>query len=193
MNPGNFLAKLESVVTGRGIKRVIGGVDINSIRDADGTILTAATEPSREALETSFIGLVVSSSQTDLGTLTFTVPRDYDATVDKMRIRFLVNSGGTTDAPILDAAIYCKKPGVALSADLNPTASAAIPKTSATTGAAWREIVVGGEGLEPGDALTCVFSTGAHTSDAVNIYALEVAYIGDIAYFEESERNDWAD
>lgn len=193
MNPGNFLQKLEAVVTGNGIKRTIPGLDINSIRDADGTILTAATEPSREALETSFIGLVVSSSQTDLGTLSFAVPRDYDATVDKLRIRFLVNSGGTTDEPILDAAIYVKKPGTALSSDLNPTASAAIPKTSSTTGAAWREIKVEGEGLEPGDALTCVFSTGAHTSDAVNVYAVEVAYIGDIVYYEEGERNDWAD
>ena len=192
MNPATFCSNMQRVVTGIGFKRSVPGIDLNSIRDADGTILTALTEPSREAAETYFYSaLVVSASQTDLGTLAFMVPRDYDATVDKMRIRFLVNSGGTTDAPILDAAIYVKKPGTALSSDVNPTASAAIPKTSATTGAAWREIKVEGEGLAPNDAVCCVLSTGAHTTDTVVVYALEVAYIGDLAYYEEDERNDW--
>jgi hypothetical protein len=184
---------MDRVVTGTGFKRSVTGIDLNSVRDADGTILTASTEPSREAAETNFkAALVVSASSTDLGTLTFMVPRDYDKSVDKMRIRFLVNSGGTTNEPILDAAIYVKKPGTALSADIDPTASAAIPKTSATTGAAWREITVEDQGLEPGDAVCAVLSTGAHTTDSVVIYALEVVYIGDLAYFETDERDDWA-
>jgi hypothetical protein len=196
MNPGTFLKNLERVVTGHGFKRSIPGLDINSIRLATGAILAADSgDPGRVSLETYFEGVVLPSSSTALGTLTFMVPRDYDKDVDKLRIRFLVNSGGTTDAPTLDAAIYVKKPGTALSADVDPTASAAIPKTSATTGAAWREIVVEGQGLAPGNAVTCILATGGTrgTTDTVAIYALEVVYIADLVYYEETERNDWAD
>lgn len=188
MNPATFLKKLQMLKSGCGFRKV-ANLDINSLRDADGTILTASTEPSREALETSFIGVVVSSSQTDLGTLSFEIPRDYDQSVDKLRFRFLVNSGGTTNYPILDAAVYRKRAGAALSSDLNPTASAAIPYTSATTGTAWREINCDSEGMQPGDALTVVFSTTAHTTDAVNIYALEVVYASTLVYYETTERS----
>jgi hypothetical protein len=186
---------MSNIITGIGFKRSIPGIDINSIRLATGAILVADSgNPGRVTSESYFETVVLPSSQTDLGTLTFMVPRDYDATQDKMRIRFLVNSGGTTDAPTLHAAIYVKKPGTALGADVSPTASAAIPKTSATTGAAWREIIVEGEGLEPGDAVCCLLHTGGTrgTTDSVVIYALEVVYIGDLAYYEEDERDDWA-
>jgi hypothetical protein len=195
MNPATFCNNMARVVTGQGFKRSIPGIDINSLRLATGAILVADSgNPGRVILESYFEGVVLPSSQTDLGTLTFMVPRDYDATVDKMRIRFLCNSGGTADSPTLDAAVYVKKPGTALSADVNPTASAVISKASATTGASWREIVVEGQELEPGDAVTCILVTGGTrgTTDTVAIYALEVAYMGDLAYYEEDERDDWA-
>ena len=191
MNPFTFCSNMERVVTGTGFKRSIPGLDINSLRDADGIIPTASTEPGRNALETSFDGVDVSSSQTDLGSLTFMVPRDYDATVDKLRIRFLAQSAGDTNTPTIDAAIYRKRAGAALSSDLDPTISAAVNNNTTTAG--WVEVKAEGLGLQPGDALTCIFTTSAHTTDALNIYALEVVYVGDLAYYEESERNDWAD
>jgi len=191
MGPGNFCRAMEGVVTGTGFKRSIPGISLTSLRDADGTILTASTEPDVTALETSFIGLQSNVNQTDLGQLTFMVPRDYDATKDKMRIRFLCNSAGTTNTPTIDAAIYRKRAGAALSSDLNPTISAAAPTSTAK--AAWREVKVEGLDLEPGDALTCVFTASAHSTDILYIYALEVVYIGDLAYYEEAERNDWVD
>ena len=191
MNPFTFCSNMERIVTGIGFKRSIPGLDINSLRDADGIIPTASTEPGRNALETSFDGVDVSSSQTDLGSLTFMVPRDYDATVDKLRIRFLAQSAGDTNTPTIDAAIYRKRAGAALSSDLDPTISAAVNNNTTTAG--WVEVKAEGLGLQPGDALTCIFTTSAHTTDALNIYALEVVYVGDLAYYEESERNDWAD
>jgi hypothetical protein len=190
MNPAFFLANCERIVGGvQGLKVSMPGVNLNSLRDADGTILTGATEPSREALETSFIGAVVSAGQTDLGTLTFMIPRDYDATVDKMRIRFLAQSAGDTDTPTIDCAMYRKRAGAALSADIDPTISAAINTNTAL--ADWVEIVSESDDWEPGDAVTCVFTTSAHAADALNLYALEVVYFSDLAYYEESERNDW--
>jgi len=188
MNPATFLKNTERIITGQGFKRVIQGLDINALRDADGTILTASTEPSREALETYSIGVVVSSSQTDLGNLAFQVPRDYDQTIDKMYVRFLANSGGTTDAPTIDATLYQKKIGTALSADLDPTISAAVAKTSATTGAGWVEVAAEGEGLVAGASVSWFFTTSAHTTDALNVYALEVVYYSDLAYYDPDLR-----
>ena len=184
MNPATFLHNCERIVTGiEGLKVSIPGLDINSLRDADGIILTASTEPGRNALETNFDGVDVSSSQTDLGSLTFMIPRSYDATIDKMRIRFLVQSAGDTNTPTIDCAMYRKRAGAALTADIDPTISAAVNNN--TTLAGWVEIVSEGDGWEPGDAVTCIFTTSAHTTDALNIYALEVVYISDLAYWEE--------
>jgi hypothetical protein len=187
-NPATYLENTSRIITGKGFKKM-ASIDLNSLRVADGTIMTASTEPSREALETSFIGMVATNNQTVMGCLAFEVPQDYDASVDKLRFRFLVNSGGTTNEPILDATIYKKRVGVALSSDLNPTASPAIPKTSATTGAAWREIVCDGKGLLPGDALTVQFISGAHSTDTVATYAFEVVYASDLVYYNLSDRS----
>jgi hypothetical protein len=191
MNPYNLAHNIDNTVTGRGFKRTIPGITLTSLRDADGTILTGSTVPDVKALETSFYGLEVAANETDLGTLMLVVPRDYDADVDKMRVRFLCNSAGTTDAPTITAAVYRKRAGAALSSDLAPAASAAISKASATTGTAWTEIKIESEDLEPGDALFITFTLSAHTTDAINFFGMEVAYIGDLAYYVTSERDDW--
>jgi hypothetical protein len=75
-----------------------------------------------------------------------------------------------------------------LSTDLNPTISAAISKTSATTGTGWVEIVASGLGLKPGATVTWVFTVSAHTSDEVNVYGLEVVYNSDLVYYDPSDR-----
>jgi hypothetical protein len=186
MNPGSFLHEVQGVLTGLGFKREIAGLDINSLRDADGTILTAATEPSREALETSFIGVVVSASQTDLGTLTFKIPQDYDKANDELKIRFLAQSAGDADTPTIDAALYQKRAGAALSADLDPTISDAVNDNSSEAG--WVEVDCDDLDLQPGDAVTVVFTTSAHTTDALNIYALEVTYRSDLVFNDADER-----
>jgi len=191
LNKALFLTQLEGIVSGDGFKKVIEGVNINTMRLATGAIPVADSgNPGRVTSESYFESVVLPSSQTDLGSLTFQVPRDYDSAVDYMAVRFLCNSGGTTDAPTLDAALYQKEPGTALSANLDPTASAAITKTSATTGAAWREIVADGLGLVPGAGVTWVLSTAGTrgTTDSVVIYALEVEYYSTLVYDDDTDR-----
>jgi hypothetical protein len=187
MNPGTFLKNCERITTGLGFKRVIQGLNINSLRDADGIIPTASTEPSREALETNFDGIVVSNGQTDLGSLTFQIPRDYDESVDKLDIRFLANSAGDTDTPTIDCAMYRKRAEAALSADIDPTISGAVNNN--TNKADWVQVRSHGDSWQAGDAVTCIFTTSAHATDALHIYGLEVVYASDLAYFDDADRS----
>lgn len=178
MSGGRFKVRGLSV-PGNGYKKILEGIDINSIR-VTGLIPTASTEPSRESLETNFEGMVVSSSQTAAGDLTFMVPRDYDKSKDYMAVRFLASSGGDTNTPTIDATLFRKRAETALSSDLDPDISAAV--NNSTTDAGWVEVVASGLDLDPGDAITWVFTTSAHTTDALDIYAVEVVYYGDDEY-----------
>lgn len=188
LNAGTFLKRLEAVTTGYGFRRVIQGININTLRLATGAILAADSgNPGRVTLETYFEGVQLPSSQTDLGSLTFNIPRDYDQTVDKLRIRFLANSAGDTNTPTIDAAMYRKRALAALSADIDPTISAAVNNN--TTKADYVEIVSDGDGWQPGDAVTVLFTTSAHTTDALNIYGLEVVYASDLVYYDADERS----
>lgn len=118
---------------------------------------------------------------------TFSIPRDFDATIDKLHIRFLANSAGDTNTPTIDAAMYRKRAGAALSADIDPTISAAV--NSNTDIADWVEIVSEGDEWQPGDVVTCLFTTSAHTTDALNLYDLEVVYASDLVYYNDDERS----
>lgn len=184
LNAATFLKRLEGIVTGNGFKKSVDITDM--LKTSAGLVLTASTHPGKAALETSLYGIQAANGQTTLGSLLLQVPRDYDKSIDKMYFRFLVNSGGTTNTPKIDAAIYQKKSATALSADLDPTISAAI--NNSTTKAGYVEIKVEGEGLEPGASLFVVFTTEAHTTDTVDVYAVEMVYYSDLVYYESSER-----
>lgn len=190
MNPGTFLKRCEAILTGFGFKKEIQGLDINSLRLEDGApLLSGSGNPQYKSLETNFEGIELPSSNTDLGTLTFKIPRDYDQTLDYLRVRFLVNSAGDTDTPSIDSAMYRKRAGAALSDDLDPTISAVVPTN--TVKAAWREINADGLGMQPGDGVSFDISTGGTrgTNDALNIYAIEVIYKSDLVYFDIDDRN----
>ncbi len=189
MNPATHLKNLERIITGQGFKKVIPGLDLRSIRDSNGDLLVNGSTPDWAALETSAMGIVVASSQTAIGNIVFTVPRDYDQTQDSLRFRFLAQGGGTTDTPSIDASIYRKRAGAALSADLDPTISAVT--TVSTTAGSWVEINADDLSIRPGDVLTVVFATGGTrgTTDALNLYALEVVYRSDIVYYDKTDRN----
>ena len=186
VNPATFLKRIDGIITGSGFKRVIQGVNINTVRADGGLILTGSTNPNRTAVETSFDALVVTNAQTDLGRLVFQVPRDYDQSLDYLRLRFLAESAGNTDTPTIDAAIYRKREGVALSADLDPTISLATNTLLAL--ADWVEVNCDGLDLRPGDALNIELTTSAHTTDSLHVYGLEAVYKSDLVYFEKQER-----
>ena len=187
-NAATFLFNTQFIVTGNGFKRVIQGLNINQLHLADGAPLAADSgNPMRASLETYFEGVQLASSQTDLGSLTFPIPRDYDESIDKLHIRFLANSAGDTNTPTIDAAMYRKRKETALSSDIDPTISGAVNNNTAK--ADWVEIVSESDGWKAGDSVTCLFTSSAHTTDALNVYDIEVVYASDLVYYEDAERS----
>ena len=191
MNQGNFLRKLEGLVTGDGFKKS-DTIPLGSILDHAGASLTATvTEVGMDLLDTGSKQMVifVDDDQNTMGMFNYVVPQDYDESVDKLRIRALLSmDGGTTDTVYLHAEIYKKRAGAAASADLNPTAeTTAIPATVA--GAAWSEVNADGNSLAGGDCLTILLKVGAHTTDGILIYGVEVVRAADIVYFDPDDRS----
>lgn len=204
----NMCKAINQALPGDGFYRQMPFNMLADWKTAAGLVLTAATAPLVAALETSFIGVQSASSTTDLGMFNIPIPRDYDDDADELKIRFLCNSAGTTNAPTITAAIYRKREGVALTADLGVPASAAIVKTSATIGAGWVEInaskrlggaapdsggtdnrtATGDDSIKAGDRLTVALTISAHATDAINFYGVEIWYRSNLAFTDKDLR-----
>jgi len=184
LRASNLKVSTALIVNGCGFKKFI---DLfNLCRDTNGATLTNGTTPPIAALESNLLGIVPASQSTFVCKIILEVPRDYDQTNDRLRLRFLANSAGNTNTPTLDATIYRKRAGVAISSDLDPTISPAV--NDLTTLAGWVEINADGKGCQPGDILTIEITASAHGTDALNIYGVEAVYDSDLVYNVKTER-----
>ena len=165
-------------------------IPLASLKTTGGLTLTASTAPTIAATETNGIAIVGAASTTALGTILWTVPTNYDATTDYLRVKVLCEMSGATDnTNTIDATVYRKRAGTAITADLDPTASAVIPASaSPTDDAAWRELIITGEGCQSGDALTINLLTAAHTTNAVNIWGVKIEYASMIVASDLDDR-----
>lgn len=191
MNPFNFLRRLNAIPfpAGEGVLVERPLNILADIRTIVGLVLTGATSPPLAAIETNGLAIVVAANQTAAGTFTFVVPGDYDSVADILTFPILVNSSGATNNPTLDGTVYRKRAGAALSADLDPLVSAAIPATIApTTSQAIRVVSMSGKACRAGDVLTVNIFTAAHTTDAVNIFSISVVYRSSIVFAAEASR-----
>ncbi len=191
----NFLYGIKQIVTGGGLNAdsspendagFLKAVSLNTVADLrtiDGLTLTGATVPAVLRTETNGLTVAVAASQTAAGSFVWTVPLDYDENTDQFSLNVIAGMDGAVDAPTLDATIYRKRPGVALSADLNPTASAALGESTA-----WKNIVSNGKGLKAGDTLTINLVTGAHTTNAVSIHAVQIRYRSTLVAYNETDK-----
>jgi len=192
MNPGSFLKNLERVTTGLGFKRSIP-IPLGSLRliATGDDIGVSATASGIDMLDTEGLGMVLWSDddETDICQINFVVPQDYDESVDKLRLRTLCSTDAQgSDSIYMDAKIYRKRAGAALSADLDPTASTvAVPATVAT--AAWREVDCDGLGMQGGDCLTIILAASAHATTGLLIYGIEAVYAADLVYFDKADRS----
>lgn len=186
MNPYQFLKQLAGMpVGGDGIRREID-VALQSLRTTGGLILTGATAPSIAAVETNGLAVVAAASSNLLGSFTLSIPKDYDNIRDELTIRVVANSAGDTDVPTLTCTAYRKRAGAALTAALTVVVSAAIANNTAK--AAERTITLSGNKLLADDVLTVNLVSAAHTTDAINIYDVDVVYRGNIVFTASSSR-----
>ena len=192
LNAATFLERLDAIITGKGFKKAVP-VHLNECHKYDdGALLTTTvTAAGYDLLDTGSKQRVifVDDDETSMFGFNFSVPEDYDESVDKLRIRALISmDGGTTDdALLLDAEIYRKRAGAAATADLDPTAdTTAIPL--AVADAIWSEVNADGNTLQGGDQLTVVLKTGAHATDGIIVYGIEVVYAADLVYFDVDDR-----
>ena len=186
LGPAQILDRISKIVSGNGFKRCIDGISIQSLTEADGDNLDNASTPALAALETNTLGVNVASSATLIGCLNFKLPRDYDESLDQLRINLLAVSESTADTPTLTATAYRKRTGAALSSALTIVDSAAIPISTAY--AAWRVVGIDSNSLKGGDVIHVTLSTVAHTTDAAYILGVEVEYRGDLVYFLLEDR-----
>jgi hypothetical protein len=187
MNAGNMLQEMQGIVTGAyALKKTIDVTE--QIKGTAGAALSGTTtNVGRGAIETNFDGIVCSASGTAVLSLALAVPRDYDQDLDYCKVKFLAQMGGNTNNDIhIDAALFQKKVATALSADLDPVISGHIPTLASK--ADWVEIDASSLGLVPGSAIYFEFTTSAHTTDAIHIYAVEFEYKTDLVYYNRADR-----
>jgi hypothetical protein len=161
MNEQNFVKRVSFLAPGDGFRRCVPIDVLSQVKDATGLILTAATVPAVTALENNFYGLAVAANQTHLARINWTVPDDYDPSIDELRILVACEMAGNNAADKLasqlDCLLYRKRPvpsiipddaqgvmpaALALTVDLNPPATATnvIPLFGTHLGTKWVEI-----------------------------------------------------
>lgn len=197
--PDNFLTVVKFLVTGGG-RSAAGNPALDAgfsvvrplsppvdLRTAAGLVLTAATAPSVIVTETNGLTVVSAASGTALGSFTFQIPKDYDENTDELKLNFVAGMDGATDTPTVNATVYRKRAGVALSANLAPVASAALAQSSAL-----KTIDISGKSMLAGDYLTINLVTGAHTTNNVSLHSLEVSYRSTLVSYQaqDSSGND---
>lgn len=187
INGALFLRQLDRILPdAEGFKRSIDVTE--QIKGAAGVVLDGTTTNAGVgAIETNYDGIICNASGTAVLSLKMLVPRDYDEGKDYMAVRFLAQMGGNTNTAVaIDAACFQKKVETALGSDLDPTISGSINTLAEV--ADWVKVVADGQGLVPGSGLYWEFTTSAHTTDAIHIYAVEVEYYSDLVYNDDSDR-----
>jgi hypothetical protein len=191
MTPINFLSQLFKVPkygAGKGFRRTVD-IKLADIKTTAGLTLTGATVPTIAAIETNGLAIVAAASGTASGSFTFIVPKDYDQVSDELKINVLANSAGNTDSPTLTCTAYRKRAVTALTAALTVVASSAVPKSASPAAiAAERTIGLSSNSLQPGDVLTINLVASAHTTDALNIYSVEMQYKGTLVLADDTAR-----
>jgi hypothetical protein len=195
MNPYQFLREIAGIPTGSAQGGLGGGDGIRHeiqlsppavLRTAAGLVLTAITTPAVVAAETNAIVVQAVASSNVLGSFTLSVPKDYDPAKDELSLRIIAQTSGTTDAPTLNASVFRKRAGVVLSSALTTVASAAVPNNTAKGG----EVIVdiSNNVCLPDDVLFVNITSGAHTTDAINIYGCDILYRSNIVLTDMASR-----
>ena len=176
MTNGNYFMQLTVAPPNKGVV-VCEPIDLADFRESDGTASTLT------ALETNGFGIQWAAPNVDVRVLIVRLPESYSASGDKCELRLLAQMGGSTDTPAIDAAVYRKRAGAALSADLDPTISADL-----SSAAAYVTIDISGNSCQGGDILVIKLTPEAHGTDAINVYGAELLYSSCLVPYDKTLR-----
>jgi hypothetical protein len=183
--PQNFLFGVKNIVPGSDSPLATGGavpadggflldvsMDLNDGVFAGSTITytTASTVPIISA----------AAATTLITTYGFQIPRDYDETSDKVVVRILARDAGTTNTPTLTVASSttimnatgAMAAGVVIG---NPGVTAPVSAALSSTLTEY-EFDLSGQGLTRDSILSFTITASAHTTDAVQIFAVGLVY-----------------
>ena len=139
-------------------------------------------------VEVNALAYKVTATVNDIGHVHFIVPRDYDEATDTLKIRILADmvTVAVDNDVQLDAQVYVKHPGSALSVDKNPTK----PTTILSATAQWLEFNLSRYGLKWGDVVDFKLITDGHNDTAgeeVCIRAIVPVYRSTLVSYNEKD------
>ena len=182
MTPANFLLMLPLLSgEGKGILQSVP-IAVTELKTSTGLTLTTITAPAVAVAETNAIVVEWADGSVTPAILNWVVPQDYHQDNDTLILSLMANSNGNTDTPTMSATVYNKRVGTAISSNLAPAASAAIPTKTAL--ASEVTITVSGKGLKGGDVLTILLYPGTHNNDAVDLYGLSIKYRSSLVAYD---------
>jgi hypothetical protein len=142
------------------------------------------------AAETNLKVVNVPASNTSIGSITFVVPRDYDEATDTLDIKLGVAMSGSTDTPSLSAAAFRKRPGSNIATIGASIAGKDITQTSTLNLSTTEQLVyfrLSQAGLRRDDQVTVALTSGAHTTDSINVYFIEPFYRSTLVSYAETD------
>jgi hypothetical protein len=187
-SPNNFLAFVKQLVMGGGYQKDgvtpknDGGflVDRNDLLDS--SVLAASVTFITDA--NSFPVLNAAATITAVANVLFWVPRDYDEATDELRLRFVAKMAGATDTPTITVAA---KKAVIGSAAAAITPVSGTPTAALSTTAAKFDLLFRGQGLKRDTLVEFTLTSGAHTTDALQVQSLGVVYRSTLVSYNETD------
>ncbi len=185
MNPGTFLSRCGSIITGFGFKKSIPISLYDFHLESSGAPLDTSlgTNPGFDKKGTSSKHTVLSwqAAKVVAAGIQVQVPDDYDETLDIFILKLKARMDGTDDTTTaFEVAAYKN----AASTDLAPDNTDDLTST-----AAWVNVVLSGNSLSAGDNLTIDLNPEAHANDAVEVFAVKIEYRSDLVYFDIDNRS----
>lgn len=196
----NFLKTAREIVTGgdaypvNGDRAADGGYWNDNWDYLNNIILSTGATLTTDANNVPIVS--IAAATTAVGALSFVIPRDYDETTDALRATFIMNAAGATDTPfvglipsITRASTGSTTAGTIVFLNRATTTQtgldtfATVSTSTVNTTAQLFEATLAGNGLHRNDILSFEISTGAHGTNAVQIYGIGFTYQTDLVSY----------
>lgn len=181
----NFLIGIKQIVTGSNRPALVGGVpgadggfNLDVTYDLGDVVLGSGTT----FTTTSNVPLLSNAaSNTSIGTITQLIPRDYDEASDKFLVRVIAKSAGGTNSPTITIASST----TVLGGTVGVTGSTVVSGATSSTLTAY-EFDLSGQGLVRDAILSATITIGAHTTDAFQVFAIEIVYSSCVVSYKDT-------